>query len=373
MCNLNNFDDIRSTIDNLIMQRLEISAIVSFIDPYCHTASLLSREYGLKYFSSNAISAMLDKTKTREALAETPYSLSYHIAEDSADAPNFNPAQALPLILKSPLSTGSKDVRLASTAEQYKTGLNQLRKKYPNAPVLIESFLDGPQYLVETLTIGGRVNIVAIIEQEITFSGRFIVTGYKMVLEDNEFFGSLKKAAKSIVSALGMEEGPCHLELRHSGRQWRLIEANPRISGGAMNLLIETSFGLNLAKETLKCALGLPADMDYKHRKETFLQYIVVPRGGALLKVTGKNAAQNSPEVVRVYVKPKRGSMLVPPVSMSHRYAYVMATGASGEDAKQNAKTAASKIRFHLLNTGERPVENSESLNSFCENIVFLN
>ena len=49
-----------------------------------------------------------------------------------------------------------------------------------------------------------------------------------------------------------------------------------------------------------------------------------------------------------VYIQPKKGSLLVPPRSMGNRYAYVIATGDSKEEAKRNAKTAASKIQFIL-------------------------
>ena len=347
LCDLNDLEDVKGALDRLAMERFSIEAVVSFIDPYCHTAAVLARDYGFRPFSEGAIAAMLDKTSSREMLDGTPYSPFYLIA----DGPLFTSrlARELPLVLKSPVSSGSKDVHLARTAEQYQQAFDVLRAQYPGDPVLVEKYIGGTQYLVETLTVGGKVHIAAAVEQEITFTGRFIVTGYKMIpCENTRFCRSLKAAAESIIGAHGMEDGPCHLEMKHHNNGWKLIEANPRIAGGAMNLFIETAYGFSLVKETLKYALGLEPDFGRKRRTDAFLQYVIVPKKGVLEKVTGKNAALNSPGVEQVYVKSRKGSLLVPPVSMGHRYAYVIATGASGEEARNNAKLAAGKIKFHL-------------------------
>ena len=360
MCDMDSIDGVRSAISRLAEDRFMICAIVSFIDPHCHTAAVLAREFGLKSFTGAAIATMLDKIKSREALSGTPYSPPYHVINGGEYGAEAMPG--LPLILKAPVSSSSKDVHMATTAGQYQGALAELRRRYPDAPILVEKYINGPQYLVETLTINGKVNIIAVVEQEITFSGRFIITGYQMVTDENSaLFYSLEEAVGAIINAHGMRDGPCHLELRRIDGQWKLIEANPRISGGAMNLFVETAYGVNLAKETLKFALGLSPDLRRKYTKETFLQYVVVPREGVLTKVTGKSMALSSPGALHVYVKPKKGSVLLPPASMGHRYAYVIGTGESASDARKNAKTAASKIKFHLRAIGDECKFGNES------------
>ena len=75
-------------------------------------------------------------------------------------------------------------------------------------------------------------------------------------------------------------------------------------------------------------------------------------------KVTGKGRARKSPGVIEVYVKPRKGTKLIPPLSMGHRYAYVIATGASMEEAKKFAKNAANEIKFHLVEETITKIEN---------------
>jgi biotin carboxylase len=376
-CDLSSLNEIKSALKRLDIALFDIRAIVSFIDPYCHTAAILSREYNLKYFSETAISAMLDKIKSRELLADTPYAPFFYVTESPIIG--IKTIREMPLVLKLPVSTGSKDVYPVSTASEYKKIFNKLRER-SSTPVLVEKFIDGTQYLVETLTVNGRTVIVAVIEQEVTFTGRFIITGYRMSTADID--PSLKAAVENIIKLHGMQNGPCHLELRYFNGKWILIEANPRISGGAMNAFIETAYGIDLAGETLKFALGQEPNLDCKYKKETYLRYIIVQKGGILEKVTGKNAALNSAGVRHVYVKPKKGTELHPPSSMGYRYAYVIATGSSSEESVQNAKNAASKIKFHLHAFDERhektapirlrqrvPHNNSDE---FSDNVVFV-
>jgi biotin carboxylase len=145
-----------------------------------------------------------------------------------------------------------------------------------------------------------------------------------------------------------MENGSCHLELRYHNKQWKLIEINPRIAGGAMNKMVKAAYGINLVEQILKVSLKEKPDLDKKFENYAFSQYIILSSKGILRKVTGKKRALRHQGVVEVYIKPRIGTYLHPPWSMGHRYAYVMAAGPTEESATQIAKTAAKEIQFHL-------------------------
>jgi biotin carboxylase len=332
-------------------QGLTIDAIVSFVDSYVYLAAKLNEEFCNRCFSLEAIKAMEDKILTREVLKDLPFSPYYEkiINKESVFTlpPKIN--YPYPLMVKSPLTAGSKDVIKVENEDELNKSIKMLNNKYPNLPILIEEYLDGPQYLVETVVMDGNVQIVVVIEQEISQLQRFIITGYSVLNElDYALSQSLQKAVEAIIHTLGMKTGTCHLEMRLIQSKWKLIEINPRISGGAMNHMIEMAYGINLVEETLKISLGLSPNLKRKWEKHIFTQYVVLSTRGVLEKVTGKKRASQFPGVQEVYVKPRIGTLLSPPKSMGQRYAYVIATGDSAEQAKKNAKTAAKEIKFHL-------------------------
>lgn len=350
LCDINNMEAVESKIKELVVKALDVHAVVSFVDPYCYTACIISEKLGLNHFTTNGIYNMIDKINSRKILSGTPYAPYFTTINESSLPEKLPLKTLLPFMIKSPNSNGSKDVIKINSFEEFIDKTNMLFNKYPNTPILIEEFLDGEQYLIETITFNNEIHIIAVIHQEISFNKRFIITGYSLMLNlPEEFYTKLKEAVEYIVRAHGMEYGPCHLEMRYVNENWKLVEVNPRISGAGMNKLIEIATGINLVKETLKMLLNKEANLKPKFRRNTFAQYITVSKKGVLHKVTGKHKAYKCAGVKHVYVKPRKGTLLTPPLSMGNRYAYVIATGENEEVARENAKYAASLINFSLI------------------------
>ncbi len=341
-----NIERMKEEIDKLGKTGLEIKSIVSFVDPFVHVASMLCDEFCHNYTSSSAIEIMEDKEKTRNYLKDQPYSPKFSLMR-----PNEPIAKNLtfPLIVKSPKSTGSKDVLLATDADQLNNHLKALRSKNPYETIMIEEYLEGPQYLVEAVVYQRQSHVIGIIEQEITQGKRFIITGYGVLVKAPvDIQAGIEEVLQSIVKAFDIENGALHLELRLTKNGWKLIEINPRISGGAMNNMLHAALGFSLVEETLKLLLGEEPNLKPRHKKFVYTKYVIGESEGILEKVIGRTRATNSTGVVEVYVKPRKGTLLTPPLSMGHRYAYVIAQGSTLSEARNHATNAAKEIKFIL-------------------------
>lgn len=349
---IENISTMRNEINSLKSKGMDIKTILSFIDSNVYTASILCNEFCDSLTSSEAIRIMENKEMTRVFLKNESYTPKFHILNPDIhfSMKKFKAELSLPVIIKSPKSTGSKDVLFAKNKKQLKKHIKRFRKKDPNEAIIMEEYIEGDQYLVEAIVCNNIVQIAGIIKQEITQGKRFIITGYGILVEAPQNIQvGIQAVLNSVITNLNIENGSLHLELRLSIDGWKLIEVNPRISGGAMNKMIRSAFGYNLVEETLKLHLGNNPSLERKSEIHVFTQYIIVSESGVLEKVTGKGRARKSPGVVEVYVKSKKGSILNPPLSMGHRYAYVIASGDSIEEAQTNAKVAANEIEFHLI------------------------
>ncbi len=349
--NLNDKNMMREKIAILQKQGKIIEAIVSFVDPLVHTAALLCEEFCNKKLPTESIFKMGNKIETRAALKSTEFNMKHAVFNEADDLASFMEDHHLtyPVIVKSPASTGSKAVLKADNESQLEKNIKLLMEKYPEEPVLFEEYIDGPQYLVEVFVHAGQIHIVAIIEQEITQKQRFIVTGYSLLAKvPEQLYNEIYDAVRQIISILHFDNGSCHLELRRQNGQWKLIEINPRISGGAMNKMIEIAYGINFVEQIIKGWIGEEHNLEKKHERFVFAQYITLTAKGRLLKVTGKKKALKHEGVYDVFISPRKGAYLQPPLSMGHRYAYVLAIGSTIEEARAIAKAAAKEIKFHL-------------------------
>jgi biotin carboxylase len=347
---LSNNDELRKNLKRLQQQGKQIKAILSFVHSYVHLAAILAEEFCTSIVSTHSILKMENKVLTRELLKGHPNSPHYALYNpDNFPLDNFidQSKDYLPLIVKSPTSAGSKDVILANNENQLKLAIQELLKK--NEQILLEEYLKGPQYLIEVLVHNGKVHIVAIIEQQITLLHRFIVTGYCLLPYINQrMYDSIFETVSSILKAFQMKNGACHLEMRLVNGVWKLIEVNPRISGGAMNRIIEIGYGINLVEETIQLMLGNEPCLTKKHRKYVYAHYLTVDSRGQLIKVTGKELSSQYPGVEEVYIKPRQGQILRPPLSMGDRCGYILASSDNKIDAKRMAIRAARNIRFFL-------------------------
>ncbi|MDR4914646.1 ATP-grasp domain-containing protein [Bacillus pseudomycoides] len=348
---INDYDNLITVIHNLKKTGKNIKGIFSFIDYFVYVAACLSEKFCKSMVSTDAIYHMENKILTRNVLKNLPISLNYLIYKPIKSLSSFlkTVEMKFPLVVKSPESAGSKDVLLAKDRDQLISSMQTLLKKRPNEEILLEEYVDGPQYLVEVLVHNKKVHIIAVIEQEITFFERFIVTGYSLLGQlDTKLHYCLLNAIHSVVHAFDIKNGACHLELRRVNGIWKLIEINPRISGGAMNRMIEVGHGINLVQETIQLMLGNKPSLNKKHYKYVYTHYLTVAYRGKLIRVTGKKRSSKYPGVEEVYIKPKKGSILKPPKSMGDRCGYVLAASFSKQEAKRIALEAAKEISFDI-------------------------
>ncbi|WP_432358927.1 ATP-grasp domain-containing protein [Sporosarcina sp. UB5] len=346
-----NLAAMRKEIRLLQSKGNEIMTIASFVDSNVARALKLCEEFCPNGTSSSAVDIMENKAGTRASLNGLPYTPKFITLPPKVklEPSTIEVFPRFPLIVKSSSSTGSKDVLQASDLEQLKRHIRKLNEKDPDESIIIEEFIEGDQYLVEAIVHEKKIQIAGVIQQEITYGKRFIITGYGVLaIVPKQLNDSIMEVLSAIIEKFDIRNGALHVEMRLTDNGWRIIEINPRISGGAMNNMLKAAFGFDLVEETLKLYLGEKPSLTHKHRHFVFTQYVILDKKGILEKVTGKNRARKSPGVVEVYVKPKKGTQLMPPLSMGHRYAYVIAQGRTLELAKSLAKKAAKEIHFHL-------------------------
>lgn len=351
LTNMSDTEDIFSAISDLIVEEKIIDCFISFLDEYVYLAAMLTNIICSSPLTFEPLKIMTDKILTRTYLTGKNYNPFFKVLsspETMIDEINDLKDQ-FPLIIKAPQSNGSKDVILVEDIWECQKGVKQLHRKNSEIPILIEEYLEGPQYLIEVVVYHSKIMIAAIVEQEVTKGERFIITGYsicpRMSLEQ---LAGLKETVYSIIEDFQLRNGTCHLEMKLTDNGWKLIEINPRMAGGAMNRMIEEAFGYNLAEQTIKLYAGLEPNFTKVHENAVYTHYLIVGSIGKLLKVSGRDAAKDQAGVIEVYTKGERGQIVTPPRSMGQRYGYVLAAAETKDLAKECAINGAKQIQFYL-------------------------
>lgn len=341
---------IRDTIHKLQQKGYTLRAIMSFVDPYVSLAATLSNEYCQTAISAEALIALENKCETRNVLRTNATSIRHEAFIPSTIQPSFYTAgRNFPQILKKAISNGSKDLFTIETAEQLEGVIDNILTMNSHEQWLLEEYVEGPQYIIELAVYKGIPTIIAIIQQQITHDVTFIVTGYEVCMTiERKMYEELSYAVEAILRDIGLQHGTCHLEMRYTDRGWKLIEINPRMSGGAMNRMVEEAFGISIVEETIKLFIGEEPDFRKKKMQPVYTSYITLAKAGYLLQIEGTEQAQATPGIIELNVSAEIGSLMMPALSMGCRYGYVMAKGNTEEEAKNRAEHAANLLTFYL-------------------------
>ncbi len=143
------------------------------------------------------------------------------------------------IVLKPLRSSGSEDVSLCRSQQQVREAFQSItchRNKYGdlNSEVLVQSFLKGKEYFVDTVSLNGTHYISEIIAYDKgPANGRdFIYFSSTVLPYEGELQASLITYSKKVLEALGIRHGPAHIEIIMTDQGPALVECGARFAGG---------------------------------------------------------------------------------------------------------------------------------------------
>lgn len=134
-------------------------------------------------------------------------------------------------------------------------------KGVKNDSVALQEFLDGDEYIVDTISNNGKHICVAIWTQgkrrDLPWNPTSIITTHNMLMEPSgEIQDQLIDYTFKMLDAVGFKHGPAHNELMFTDRGPILIEINARMHGVQGPRVIELSTGINKAEYACDIFVG---------------------------------------------------------------------------------------------------------------------
>jgi biotin carboxylase len=163
----------------------------------------------------------------------------------------------------------------------------------PSRSMLVERYLPGREASVECLVMGNRVVPLVVHDkldvEEITGS----VLEHLLVAPPLRFTRSevrqLRSHAAAAVSALGLRNTFCHVELRWvDGLGPRILEINPRVGAGCVADSIETFTNVRVDAARVALILGKrPAPVRMRQAPRHAMIFLFTPRSGTITRLDG--------------------------------------------------------------------------------------
>ena len=216
-----------------------------------------------------------------------------------------------------------------------------------DASVMIEQFIEGPEFSVEIIIWQGVVNVLQVTDKKTTGAPYFVELGHSQPsLFPQEVVDAIKDAAFRGVRALGLDNCAAHAEVKYQNGRAYLMEIGARLGGDFISTeLTRLSTGIDMVAAAINVALGIVPNLhpNVEHRGVA-IRYMTPPPG----VVISINGAENlkSQEVYDAEIYVKEGNIINEVKSSVDRSGHVIVTSTTVSDAITKAEKLISLVQI---------------------------
>ena len=251
-----------------------------------------------------------------------------------------------PCIIKPTDNAGSHGVILVHGLDDLVDSYNYSRKYSRGGNVIIEEFLEGKEVSVEVMVIEGNVHILQITDKLTTGAPYFVEMGHSQPSQlSEEMQIKVCKVTVEAIQAIGIDNGPAHVEMMITVDGPVLIELGARMGGDNITTyLLPLSTGVDMVKATINMALGERPDIKPTLRCGSAIRYIEAPLG-IIRSISGVEEARSITGVERIIFTKSIGEESLPVCCSNDRVGFVIAQAENVDRAMKICEKAIKMIK----------------------------
>ena len=240
-------------------KEIQIDAILSIAsDVAVPTVSYVANKIGLIANSEESALISTNKYLMRSRFQKAGLnSLQYILMENIKDVDKLSHLR-FPLIVKPIDRSGSRGVSISIDKNELLRNIQAAIEESFDGKAIVEEFIDGDEYSVESISVKGKHTILAITEKITTGSPYFVELEHHQPAElESEVIQEISSVVQIGLDALGIKFGAAHTELKVNENGIFLIEIGARMGGDFIGShLVQLSTGYDFLKNTLNVSLG---------------------------------------------------------------------------------------------------------------------
>lgn len=254
-----------------------------------------------------------------------------------------------PCIIKPTDNAGSHGVAKVYSFEELLANYEYSHSCSRHGKVLVEEYLDGPEVSVEVMVVKSKVNILQITDKITTGAPHFVEMGHTQPSRlPEETQRQICEVAEAACKSLGLDKGPAHVEMKVTSRGPVMIELGARMGGDNITThLVPLSTGIDMVKATINVALGEEPDIAASLHCGSAIRYFEVPFG-TIQSIEGVEAAKAMPGVKQITFTKEIGEESTPIECSNDRIGFVIAQGATADEAARNCEEAMKQIKVTI-------------------------
>lgn len=344
-----------------------LAGVVAIGDVPTMTAAIVARQLGLRFHPPEAVEACRNKFQARErykaAGMRVPWYQRFKAQWKEDEAARAAP---YPCVLKPLGLSASRGVIRANSEQEFAAAFARIRRLLQDkdikvlrdetaAWIQVESFIPGREYAIEGLVTGGRLRVLAIFDKPDPLDGPFFEeTIYVTPSRAGQAAQrELVDCAARAVAAIGLSDGPAHMELRLNGEgAWMLDIAARPIGGlcaGALSFRAkDATASVSLEELILRHAAGEDISHYEREAAASGVMMIPIPQAGFYEGAAGLEAAERVAGICRIEITAKVRQKLVPLPEGASYLGFIFARAETPEQVERALRDSHAKLSFEI-------------------------
>lgn len=328
---------------------------LSLTEPGLENAGRINDLFDLGGTGFDVAKRIRDKWAMRLHLAELdPAAVGAALLQHREDLDAFGTRHGYPFIVKPTDATASlgvfgvegpevADGVWAEVERLRGTRTDRVSTLFVIEDFLMEEYVGGPEYSIESFSFAGRHVIVAITEKFVA-PGCFAELGHAvparlLVLVQEQ----VRESVSRFLDLIGIRDGVCHTEVRIGARGPAVIESHNRVGGDAIPELVRGAYGIDLTTYALGWPFGLVPELpDRPEAHAGASTRFLVSGPGRVESVDGVDAALRREDVLDIRITAKPGDTVR---SLRDNWDRLGLVAVTGPDATAAIRRGAELIR----------------------------
>lgn len=267
----------------------------------------------------------------------------YHVVRKGE---TLDPATiSYPAICKPTDYSGSRGVMRVDHPGELSAAIAYSSECGRSGDVLVEECMEGPEVSVECFAVSGDRRVITVTDKLTTGAPHFVELGHSEPSRlPEEALEDIRHVALSAMAAVGIEDGPAHVEVMYTKDGAKMVELGARLGGDFITTnLVPLSTGVDILGATIAHACGDPIDLEPKFSHGSAVRFLH-GASGRIETFQGLDEAQKMPGVRVIGLNKGVGDVVGGIESSLDRTGHIIADGNSAADAVSNAEAAMAVI-----------------------------
>ena len=266
---------------------LEINGVVATTELTVPVASYVAEKMGLPGIPYEKAKMVTDKYRNRVACERIPFLKQPKFKEVSSIMEIEHSGIGYPMILKPTSKGGKRGISVVNTRDELENAFILAEKYSDHKSMIVEEYIEGGQeFSVESLSCKGKHFVIQVTEKISSGPPHCVELGHHQPAIINP---PIRKKIEEVISlglsAIGVDNSPCHTEIKIVNDSIYLIEFNARPGGDHIAWpLTELSTGYPYIKGAIEIALGIFKSIDTHSLRKNYAGVFFVTTQSSYLK-----------------------------------------------------------------------------------------